>query len=285
LNAAITAALNVVSGVAVYPPGVLKAIEWTLNEVADNVLVHAGREIDGWLQVIATPKNGRIAFTVADTGRGIWSSLRERYADLESDQQALDKAILPGVTRDTRVGQGNGLAGSVRIAQAMNGWVNLLSGRGELRLMDDGRSYSQPSPLFQGTVVDLTLPTATGIDVAEALWGREPTSTLELAHAAGDSFSFVVRVEASGFGNRASGLEVANKLANLLNELGSDRITVDFTGVEFVSASFIDEFLAKLIKRFGVGTFLARVQLTNMTSLVGRTVNAVVAQRMAADDT
>ena len=58
---------------------------------------------------------------------------------------------------------------------------------------------------------------------------------------------------------------------------------MDFEGVDFVSASFADEFLAKLIKRYGVGTFLARVNLANMSSLVARTVNAVVAQQMASD--
>ncbi|MGH2407134.1 MAG: ATP-binding protein [Candidatus Limnocylindrales bacterium] len=283
LNAAVSATLEVVSAYAVYPTGVLKAIEWALNEVADNVLVHAGSDVHGWMQVIATPRQGRLSFTVADHGRGILASLRERYTDLAGDQLALEKAILPGVTRDSRVGQGNGLSGSVRIAEAMHGWVNLLSGRGELRVMDDGRTHTQASPSYSGTVVDVTLPSGTEVDIAEALWGHEPSSSLELSHLVGGSIVFRVRDESPGFGNRASGLEVSNKLANVLNDMPGERVTVDFESVEFVSASFADEFLAKLIKRYGVGTFLARVGLTNMSSLVGRTVNAVVAQRMASD--
>jgi anti-sigma regulatory factor (Ser/Thr protein kinase) len=283
LNSAVNSTLDVVSAYAVYPTGVLKAIEWALNEVADNVLEHAGSDVQGWMQVIATPKQGRLSFTVADHGRGILSSLRERYSDLTNDREALDKAIRPGITRDSRIGQGNGLSESVRIAQAMHGWVNLLSGRGELRVTDDGMTHTQRSPLYSGTVVDVTLPSVTEVDVAEALWGKEPLSHLEISHLVGNSIVFRVRNESSGFGNRGSGLIVANKLANLLNDLPGERITVDFEGVEFVSASFADEFLAKLIKRYGVGTFLARVSLTNMSSLVGRTINAVVAQRMASD--
>lgn len=283
LNSAINATLDVVFKVAVYPDGVLKAIEWALNEVADNVLVHAGDGVEGWMQVVAKPNSGRIDFTVADQGRGILVSLRERYTTLASDLEALDKAIMPGVTRDSRVGQGNGLSGSVRIAQAMHGWVNLMSGRGELRIMDGGATYLQPSPLYAGTLVDLTLPTSAEVDVAEALWGHEPDSSLEFSHLTGEGIVFRVRDESEGFGNRGSGREIANKLANLLNEVSGERITVDFEGVDFVSASFADEFLAKLIKRYGVGTFLARVTLANMSSLVARTVNAVVAQRMAQD--
>ncbi len=283
LTAAIDSTIDVVSGVAEYPTGVLKAIEWSLNEVADNVLLHAGSGVEGWMQAIATPKHRRIEFAVADRGRGILASLRERYVDLSDHRRALEMAIEAGTTRDSSIGQGNGLSGSVRIAKSMHGWVNLLSGLGELRLMDDGKMYTRPSPMYSGTLVDLTLPTSAEVDVAEALWGKEPVSRLELTHLVGDGVVFRVRDESTGFGNRGSGLEVANKLTNLLNETPGVRITVDFEGVDFVSASFADEFLAKLVKRYGVGTFLARVSLTNMSSLVGRTVNVVIAQRMSSD--
>jgi len=284
LNAAVTATLEVVTTNAVYPAGVLKAIEWALNEIADNVLVHAGAHARGWMQVVTTPEKGRLSFTVADHGRGVLASLRERYVELPDDRQALEKAILPGITRDSQVGQGNGLSGSVRIAQAMHGWINLLSGHGELRVLDTGRIYTQASPQYHGTVVDVTLPTETPVDVADALWGHEPTSTIEFTHDTGDGIVFVVRDESPGFGNRASGLVVANRLANLLNDVPTERVTVDFIGVELVSASFADEFLAKLIKRYGIGTFFARVGLANMTPLVARTINAVVAQRMATPE-
>jgi anti-sigma regulatory factor (Ser/Thr protein kinase) len=128
LNEAVTAALEVVTSVAVYPPGVLRAVEWVVNELADNVLVHAGAGVAGWMQVIANPQVGRLSFTVADTGRGILESLREQFPDLVDDAAALNMAIQPGVTRSTQIGQGNGLSGSVRIAETMHGWLNLMSG-------------------------------------------------------------------------------------------------------------------------------------------------------------
>lgn len=284
LNRAVTNLLRVMMGVGVYPPGVLKAVEWTINEVADNVLLHAGQGVSGWLQAIATPKKGRVNVTVADRGRGILESLKERLPGLPNDNEALNQAITPGVTRNTRIGQGNGLAGSVRIARSMHGWVNIQSGRGELRIMDDGRTFTQKAPFFGGTIVDLTLPTTADVDLAEALWGQDPVSSIETSHVVGNDIVFRVIDEASGFGNRASGREAANKLANLMTEMPRERISVDFAGVDLISASFADEFLAKLIKRYGVGTFLARVSLANMSSLVSRTINAVIAQRMAVSE-
>jgi hypothetical protein len=284
LNRAVTDLLRIMMGVGVYPAGVLKAVEWAINELADNVLLHAGQGVAGWLQAIANPKNGRVNLTVADRGRGILSSLKERFPGLTNDSEALGKAITPGITRDTRIGQGNGLAGSVRIARTMHGWVNIQSGRGELRIMDDGRTFTQKAPAYAGTIVDLTLPTTAEVDLGDALWGHDPVSSIETSHVIGNEIIYRVKDEASGFGNRASGREAANRLANLMTELPRDRIVVDFAGIELISASFADEFLAKLIKRYGVGTFLARVSLANMSSLVARTINAVIAQRLSGHD-
>ena len=103
-----------------------------------------------------------------------------------------------------------------------------------------------------------------------------------------DELDFVIGVDTHrdvhAFCVVAAGILVANRLANLLVDVPNERIAVDFTGVDLVSASFADEFLAKLIKRYGVATFLARVSLRNMSSLVSRTVNAVVAQRIKSED-
>ena len=96
------------------------------------------------------------------------------------------------------------------------------------------------------------------LDVADALWGHEPVSRLEMAHATDGTIVFSVREKSIGFGSRASGVETANKLANLLIEMPDERIAVDFEGVDVASASFVDEFLAKLVKRYGVAAFKSR---------------------------
>lgn len=103
-----------------------------MNELADNVLVHSGGAT-GWLQIIVRPRPHRVDLVVADTGLGIRETIRQAFPDIVTDAQALRLAVEKGTTRDRSIGQGNGLAGSLRIAEAAHGWVNLLSGVGMLR--------------------------------------------------------------------------------------------------------------------------------------------------------
>ncbi len=94
----------------------LKAIEWSLNEIIDNVLVHAHSPVGGVVQVTAIRNRKRVEFVVGDCGVGIAASLRGATANISSDVDALSKAIQEGVTRDRQIGQGNGLYGTYRIA-------------------------------------------------------------------------------------------------------------------------------------------------------------------------
>jgi len=59
------------------PRDIQSALEWSVNEICDNVINHAETGAGGYLQVIAYPKHNLIAFTVADAGRGILHSLQE----------------------------------------------------------------------------------------------------------------------------------------------------------------------------------------------------------------
>lgn len=300
LNPLLTDAVKHFTQHSVFGPGVHEGIEWSLYEVADNVLNHAGGA-PGWLQLAEQPKKHLIEIVVVDCGQGICSSLHARFPDLADDSKAIERAVEKGVTRDPSVGQGNGLAGTLRIAVAANGWVNIHSGRGHLRYMPDtdvhadrgvGRSptgasqhlYVDEGPRHQGTVVSLTLPTAGRIDVAGALWGNKPASVLETAYEAGhgESVTFEVAVEASGFGNRESARPLRQRLHNLMNIFEGERIIVDFGGVNLVSASFADEFIARLVKEVGLASFFQRVQLANMNDLVRRTMDAVLEQRLGS---
>lgn len=298
LNPVLTDALHHFTHHSVYETGVLEGIEWALNEVADNVLIHAGG-VPGWLQLAEQPKKGLMEIVVADCGQGICSSLHQRFPDLADDREAIQRAVEKGVTRDPEVGQGNGLAGTLRIAVAANGWVNLYSGGGLLRYMPEGavrqdRGLGRPPsraaeglfleevPRFQGTVVTLTIPTTRRIDVASALWGYQPMSTFEMEYLddTGDQVIFRVAEEASGFGNRHSAKPLRQRLHNLMNMYSDKRVVVDFDAVNLASASFLDEFIARLAKEIGVASFFQRVSLTRMNDLVRRTMDAVLEQRL-----
>jgi anti-sigma regulatory factor (Ser/Thr protein kinase) len=298
LNPVLNEALRHFTQHSVYETGVLEGIEWALNEVADNVLIHAGG-VPGWLQLAEQRKKGLIEIVVADCGQGVCSSLHERFPELADDRAALEKAVEKGVTRNPDIGQGNGLAGTLRIAIEAGGWVNLHSGRGLLRYMPGqnvrsdrgvGRAPSRAAkglfleqgPPHQGTVVSLTIPTSKKLDVAGALWGNRPMSTFETQYVAdsGRDIVFAVANETSGFGNRDSARPLRQRLHNLFNLYPDMRVVVDFRSVDLLSASFADEFIARLAKDVGVASFFQRATLTNMNDLVRRTMDAVLEQRL-----
>jgi hypothetical protein len=65
-----------------------------------------------------------------------------------------------------------------------------------------------------------------------------------------------------------------------MNENPNELVIIDFAGIDLTSASFLDEFLGKLMKRFGIASFHRRVQLINMAPFIERTLDEVLAQRM-----
>ncbi|MEQ1738145.1 MAG: ATP-binding protein, partial [Rhodoglobus sp.] len=117
------------------PRDVFQGLEWSINEIMDNVLNHAQAPRGGFVQ--ATTTEDRVSFTVADAGIGILKSLREGYPALVSDGEAIGEAIKAGVTRNPEAGQGNGLAGSLNIATQTGGSLTIMSGRGMLLVHHD----------------------------------------------------------------------------------------------------------------------------------------------------
>ena len=130
-------ALDVVSTTQAFPEGVLDAFAWSFYEISDNVLQHSNLQEPAWLQMTSYQKTGRVEFVVVDTGQGIRASLSESIPDLVSDQQAVALAVEKGITRNREIGQDNGTSGTLRIASGAHGWMNLHSGRGQLRWMKD----------------------------------------------------------------------------------------------------------------------------------------------------
>lgn len=277
-NDLISASLNILARSAQFPAGVLQAFEWSLNELTDNVLVHA-RVDQGWMQLTNYPDAQKVELVVVDTGIGILESLREGYSDLASDQSAVELAVQKGATRNREVGQGNGLSGVVKITVEANGWANLHSGEGRV-LIRSGELSEQRGPYHSGTLVSVTLPTHDPIDLSRALWGHVPTPAFELGYLEEAGIEFRLVEEATNFGNRQTGQSLRNKLANLMNMFPGEAIAIDFDGVEIVSASFADEFIAKLVADMGSVRFFGRVRLRNMNEFISDTLDRVIEQRL-----
>jgi len=154
-----------------------------------------------------------------------------------------------------------------------------MSGHAELRIINGGTSLHKPGKV-PGTTVILVLPTSVEIDVSEALWGTPPTAEFEVSHLdVSNEVVFRVADEATGFGNRRTGSQLRTKLQNLMVQFQDARVKVDFGGVPLVSASFADEFIAKLVVEMGHFSFFARVSIANTNRLISQTLDNVIKQR------
>lgn len=266
------------------------ALEWSINEVTDNVLVHSQSPIGGLVQVSTFQRNRkRVEYIVADAGVGIPATLREGHPELTSDADALDRAIREGVTRDQKVGQGNGLFGSYQICSHSRGFFQVESGYAKLSFTDsNGLRISTERVPYEGTLVvaqiDFSVPHL--LQEALKIGGRihSPVDFVEMHYEqeGTSNLLFVMRDESDSFGSRMAGTPVRNRLANLLRMCSSQRVQIDFSDVALVSSSFADEVFGKLFVELGPMTFMQRIEFRNVVPTVRQLIDKAIAQRVAA---
>jgi hypothetical protein len=273
---------------------VISALQWAVNEITDNVLNHADAPLGGLVQLSTFRDEHMIKFVVADAGRGIPTAMREAFPGLVEDAAALDDAIKAGVTSIPDHGQGNGLAGSLRIATYAKGSFKIASGKAQLSVFRDPRgrgdylTQKTQAPFghrFPGTAVMVELRTDADFAIEEALAldGRVhpivDVVDLRYASAAGE---LVVRVvdEPLGCGTRQAGVDLRNKLGNLLNAEPRKQLIVDWSGIPVISSSFADEAIGKLFVELGPITFSGRVSHVGAEPLVTSLLDRAVTQRL-----
>lgn len=270
---------------------VLQGLEWSLNEIVDNVLNHANTQRGGFAALSTV--SDRIQFTVADCGIGILASLKEGYPQLRNDTDALGEAIKAGVTRNKEAGQGNGLAGTLRIATASGGSFSICSGIGRLNVFHDPRSSQLASlrkvfPLgqrFPGTIVDAQIQKNPTFRVSEALGftgmigGVLDVIDAKYESETSDEFMLKLAGETTGFGSREAGRQIRTKCRNLLDADQSRPLVLDWSGVPVISSSFADEAVGKLFVELGPLSFSSRVRNIGLEPLVRGLVEKAILQR------
>lgn len=264
---------------------VMGGLEWSLNEITDNVLTHAG-DVHGIVQV--TRYESEVHIVVSDPGPGIGQTMLAAFPELADDVQAVRHAMLPGVTSGS--GQGNGLAGIESIARLLGGEINVISGTcfGMLHYGEGGYSRWQSvarDVCFPGTAVTLQLPLDVELDLREALrfqhpeW--EPFDYIDVRYEEVEGrFRIPVAEERRGVGTREAGHALRTKTENLLAAGTDTTVTVDFTGVRMIASSFADEFLGKLRADLGESAFDRRVRITGLTPELSTVLSGAVSQRM-----
>jgi len=268
----------------------LSALEWSINEITDNVLNHSQSPIGGLVQVSTFQRTRkRVEYIVADAGVGIPNTLRTTRPELNSDAAALEQAIREGVTRDKNVGQGNGLYGSYQICSHSNGFFQLESGYGKLMFTDrDGLRIGTERIPYEGTLVAAQIDFSVPHLLEEALqFGGKTHQTVDYVelryeqHGTEDLL-FKVAEESLSFGSRVAGAPVRKRLLNLARMCPNQRIILDFENVALVSSSFADEVVGKLFAELGPLAFMQRFQFQRIDQTVRQLVDRAIAQRMAA---
>ncbi len=147
-----------------------KAIEWSINEITDNVLVHSESPRGGLVQLTAMKTAKKVEFVVCDSGIGIPKSLKSSGLQITSDVDALSKAVEQGVTRDKSIGQGNGLYGSYQIAVKSGGNFSVHSGNATLYYAPTAGMHSRKEfASMPGTIVVCAIDYAHPLLLEEAL--------------------------------------------------------------------------------------------------------------------
>ncbi|MDA7984173.1 MAG: DUF4325 domain-containing protein [Alphaproteobacteria bacterium] len=259
----------------------LHGVEWSLNEIADNVLQHSESPVGGFLQLNVSQNRSLVEFFVADAGMGIPKTLR-----IDDHEKALHESIKFGGTKDASNNAGNGLYGSFRTALFSRGSFSLNSGKASLFLSrgKEGPSINTRNILYHGTFVSCALDYNDPEAFQKALrWSEDSDEDrvgyLDIEYGKGETVSINMNDHRSFFGSREGGKKFRQKLKNLLRE--NKPIRLDFSGVSVITSSFADESLAKLAKDIGQLRFMSRIQLTGMNETVELVIERAMRHRLA----
>jgi anti-sigma regulatory factor (Ser/Thr protein kinase) len=269
------------------PKDVISGLEWSINEITDNVLNHSESNEGGYIQASTYISTQTIAFAVADSGRGILKSMQEGFPNLRTDLDAIGEAIKAGVTRDPKFGQGNGLAGSLRVSTLTGGSFDITSGSGRLIVTNNESTRKRLYSVYKGTIVCGQIKVDENFSISEALDfdGKVkyiPLNIVDYRYEMDEKDCLLLKMaeETTGFGSRRSGYQIRTKVKNLLNSKFGYPIIIDWSGVPVISSSFADEIIGKLFLEMGAMSFSSLVKNISMEDLVRGLLDKAVAQRL-----
>jgi anti-sigma regulatory factor (Ser/Thr protein kinase) len=133
-----------------------------LSEVCQNIIEHS--ENKGFVGIqkyrYQSLNKNIVKIAVMDVGIGFRTSLSGRFK-LQSDLEAIDKALLHGASRYEDEGRGHGLAAVRRFVTQWNGKLSIRSGTARLSILPKwarGREQERGLILFPGSQINIMLP-------------------------------------------------------------------------------------------------------------------------------
>lgn len=266
--------------------GIMNACEWGLNEIMDNVIQHSNENV-GFVMGQILKDYQILKISIFDYGQGIFKSLQNSIHRPRHAADAISLAIQEGVTRDKKIGQGNGMWGLYNIINLNDGALQIISGKGGLKYLNKTKTTENHqniillSPIQQSTSVNFDIKLNNPISIKEALGGYEPIDIfVENLEDEYDRIIYRITEQSSGTGTRQSGERIRNELLNIYKS-AKKPIIVDFSGIGIIASSFADELIGKLVADLGFYQFQAIFQLKNMNQTIQSIVQRSLSQRLA----
>jgi anti-sigma regulatory factor (Ser/Thr protein kinase) len=141
----------------------------SLSESCQNIVEHAGTA--GWVAVHVYVYRRRLSgrkvavIAVSDAGIGFRRSLEatqgKRFGDRWNDAQALETALIHGISRFRDPGRGQGLNGTKRYLGRWEGKISIRSGTARVAIVppwDDEPPRMEGLPWFPGSQVTIVIP-------------------------------------------------------------------------------------------------------------------------------
>lgn len=133
-----------------------------LSEVCQNIIEHSGNTGYVGIQKYHFKKIGRnvVKIAVMDLGIGFQRSISERIP-VNNDIDAIEKALLQGVSRYEDIGRGHGLAAVRRFVKQWSGKLSIRSGTAKLSLIPEwtwGKERESDLTFFPGAQINIMLP-------------------------------------------------------------------------------------------------------------------------------
>ena len=236
-----------------------------------------------------TNDKNHLSICVFDNGIGILNSFKGSQYRPEKSSDAITLALRRGVTRDSKIGQGNGLWGLSEILKANNGSLTIKTGGGQYSVSgsEAPRINNIKADQFYGsnsyltTMVDFQLNNYESICLYKIFNNRVPVQ-LWLEEMENDNGEHVIPLskERWGTGTRSGAQKIRNEAENVL-KIGKTRVVFDFTDVYIVSSSFSDELFGKLIEKYGFIGFQKAFRIANTSKINEQIINKSVLMRMA----
>lgn len=269
--------------------GVINSIEWCLNETLDNILQHSDIN-SGYIMGQIHQSTKRLSFCVFDAGIGIYNSLKNsNIHNPSSPIDAIMLAMQEKVTRDSNIGQGNGLWGLSNLISQTNGILRISSGgatyinnNGNVSIVKQG-NFNLGRKLGT-TTIDFQLDYSKNMDISAALPNYKYVPVDLWLENLETNDENVVQINilkmSNGTGTRKSAEKLRTMILNIVFD-NKKKIILDFDGINTISSSFADELIGKIIKKYGFVFFTQIFKLINLKTVIINIINRSVEQRMA----